>query len=102
MDVAQFAKYVIDNMSRATLANALNIANKLDVEGGYKVEEFIKALNEYLTHTDVIQRLGTIKTAKIVVAIDDCQKHYFSQTKYQKHMIIDNLIIDIWCAINDR
>ena len=30
MTVKDFAKYVIDNMSRASLANSLNIATKLD------------------------------------------------------------------------
>ena len=42
MNVQEFAKYVITNMHRATLSNALNISTKLDTEGFYKFNEFLE------------------------------------------------------------
>ena len=48
-----FSKYVIDNMHRATLVNALNVSNKLN-NGDYDVNEFINNsltyISELLTH----------------------------------------------------
>ena len=35
MTCLEFGKYIINNIKRATLSNALNICNKIDIDGGY-------------------------------------------------------------------
>ena len=102
MTVEDFAKYVIDNMHRATLSNALNIADKLDNPDFYTLISFAENIESYLGLVEVQSRLGTLVTYKILIATDDCLKHYNSDIKYNKRMIIDNYIIDMWRAINDR
>ena len=46
MDVVEYAKYVINNMSRATIGNALNISNKFSNE--YDFKEFLVSISKYL------------------------------------------------------
>ena len=48
MTVKDFAKYVIDNMSRASLANSLNIATKLDNPEYYSFIEFLNEIVSYV------------------------------------------------------
>ena len=48
MTVKDFAKYVIDNMSRASLANSLNIATKLDNPEYYSFIEFLNEIVLYV------------------------------------------------------
>ena len=102
MDVKEFAKYTIDNMGRATLANALTIANKLDNPNFYSLQEYMQYMYEYICILEVNKNLGFVLVAKIIVAIDKCYKAYNSEFKYNKEMIIDNFIIDIWKAFMEK
>lgn len=102
MTVGDFAKYVVDNMHRATLSNAMNIADKLDNPDYYQLVDFAKNIDSYIGDVSVETRLGKIIVCKILVATDDCLKHYMSDIKYNKRMIIDNYIIEIWRAINGK
>ena len=96
MTVSDFAKYVVDNMHRATLANALNIANKLDNPDYYSFTEFVKCLNDYITQLATDNSIDALKCSKILVASSDSLLAYNSSVKYNKMMIIDNYIIDLW------
>lgn len=96
MTVSDFAKYVVDNMHRATLANALNIANKLDNPDYYSFTEFVKCLNDYVTQLATDNLIDTLKCSKILVVSSDSLLAYNSNIKYNKMMIIDNYIIDLW------
>ena len=46
MNVEDFAKYVIDNISRASLVNALNITNNFT--GTYNFIEFLDYMQKYI------------------------------------------------------
>lgn len=102
MTVEEYAKFVIDNMGRASLSNAMNIAEKIDNPNFYALCDFVKSVDKYVGNPDVINRLGQIKAYKIVIASDNCLRRYNSDIKYNKRMIIDNYIMDIWRAFNDR
>ena len=98
--VQEFAEYVVDNMWRATVANALNIADSLDSEGGYSLTDFVKSVESYLGTEKALKFLGAVKTSAMIVACYRCLKSYNSDFKYNKRMIIDNFIIDLWEASN--
>lgn len=96
MTVSEFGKYVIDNMHRATLSNAMNIADKIDNEQFYTFHDFTNAINECVSKSLLESKIDCIKVYKILVAVDKYTKMYNSDVKYNHKMIIDNLIIEIW------
>ena len=102
MTVEKFAQYVINNLNRATLANAMNIADKLDNPDYYNFQEFNNYVLQYLNTQDVVNFLGREKTYKILYACYDAVKAYNSEFKYNKRMIIDDYIIKLWSAVNDK
>lgn len=97
----QFAKYVVDNMHRATLVNALNISQKIDVSDGYPFIEFARAVNNYVGSC-CIGGQTTLFACKVQVLTDKCVRMYESQYNINKSMIIDNFIIEFWEAVNDN
>ena len=92
MSVQEFAKYVLDNIGRATLVNSFNIINKLDSEDGYPFPDFVDSVRKNLT-------IGGEKEMRIAIACSDALCHY-SDSKYNKQMVIDNFIISVWEAVN--
>ena len=78
----------------------LNIADKIDAEGYYKIEDFVKAIEAYIGTEKALKFLGKLKVSAIIVACYNCLKDYNSDFKYNKRMIIDNFIIDLWEASN--
>ena len=92
MSVQEFAKYVLDNIGRATLVNSFNIINKLVVEDGYPFTEFVESIRSQL-------KVGGEKEMRIAIACTDALCHY-GDTKYNKQMVIDNFIISVWEAVN--
>ena len=104
MLLEDFAKYVIDNMTRATLVNALNITNKLsntkkspDI---YNASEFLRAVYNYLNSKLSGDCTDTIKIYKTIVATDKCLKSLESSVPYNETMVIDSYIIEIWESLN--
>lgn len=102
MTVEKFAQYVINNLNRATLANAMNIADKLDNPDYYDFQEFNNYVMQYLSVQDIINFLGKERICKILTACYDAVKAYNSEFKYNKRMIIDDYIIKLWSAVNDK
>lgn len=100
MSVDKFAEYVVNNLCRATLANAMNIADKLDNPDYYVFTEFNDFVIRYLGTLSVQQFLGNVKVCKMLYACYKASEAYNSNFKYNKRMIIDNYIIDLWNAIN--
>lgn len=96
MTVIEFGKYVVDNMHRATLANAMNIADKIDNDEFYTFHDFVDAVNQSVSQSLSENKIDRIKAYKILVAVDKYTKMYDSETKYNTRMVIDNLIISIW------
>lgn len=92
MSVQEFAKYVVDNIGRATLVNSFNIINKLDTEEGYSFTEFVESVRNCLTS-------GGEKEMRIAIACSDALCHY-GDSKYNKQMVIDNFIMSVWEAVN--
>ena len=102
MNVEEFAKFVINNMTRATLSNALNICVKLDNDEYYKFTDFINAIYAYISdilNTDN-KNIEINKIYEILVVSNKYLKMYESNIKYNKNMIIDCYIIDLWEILN--
>lgn len=90
-----FSKYVIDNMHRATLVNALNVSNKLN-NGDYDVNEFINNSLAYISELLSNGKISFEMASRLSVAFYNCKKDYNSEFNYSKYMIINNLIIRLW------
>lgn len=101
MDVNEFAEYVINNMCRATIGNALNIAKSFNdpEHPTYKFEEFINSVEKYLNS---LLAGGYNKQVcyKVFVLADNTMKKYNSNIKYNKSFIIDDFIIELWRIMN--
>lgn len=100
MSVEQFAVYVASNLNRATLANAMNIADKIDNPSYYTFEAFNNALMAYLSNSDAQQRFTDKRIVRLLCACYNASQAYTSEYKYNKRMIIDNYVIDLWNAVN--
>ena len=70
MNVTDFAKYVIDNMHRATLANAMNIAEKIDNEEYYAFKDFTDNVNTYVSNALQDDKINNMQAYKILGCID--------------------------------
>ena len=98
MTVKEFSKYVIDNLNRASLVNAFNIAEKLDNSNYYLLEDFIHECVLYLTDSLINIKMKPTIACKLLSALFDCEKAINSEFKFNRRMIIDNLIIEMWEA----
>lgn len=102
MTVKDFAKYVVDNMHRASLANALNITNKLiktaKAEPEYDFKQFVAEVDDYVRYAVKDEKINSICGYKILIATNKCLKKFESDVKYDELMLIDSLIMDIWEA----
>ncbi len=98
MTVKEFSKYVIDNLNRASLVNAFNIAEKLDNPNYYSLEDFVHECVLYLTDSLVNVKLKPTIACKLLSALFNCEKAINSEYKFNRRMIIDNLIIEMWEA----
>ncbi len=100
MSVEEFAKFVIDNMNRATLSNALNIGNKLNGGDYYNLDEFIVAIDAYVSTLLSNSKLEKATAYRILALSGVLNNKLKSNFKYNKQMLIDDYIIEIWSAIN--
>lgn len=98
MPVKDFAKYMIDNMNRATLVNAFNITEKF-MSNSYDFIEFLSCVDEYITEL-INGGKNTTAYYKIAIAGSVARKMIESEEKYNKMMVIDNYIIGVWEALN--
>ncbi len=95
MNVGDFTKYVIDNMHRATLVNSLNVSKKL-IDGLYDVNEFIKVSLEYVSELLSNNKISPEIASRLSVAFYDCRRDYNSDFNYNKSMLLNDLIINMW------
>jgi len=100
MDVKDFAEFVINNMGRATLSNALNISGKLNGGDYYELEEFITSINECVSKQLSSGKLSNDVAYRILAASSVLTKKITSTFKYNRQMLADDYIIEIWRAIN--
>lgn len=100
MNVQEFAKYVITNMHRATLSNALNISTKLDTEGFYKFNEFLEELYKYTITCLSDNRIESSKCYRILSLANETLEKYNSTFNYNKIYLIDDFLIKLWTILD--
>ena len=110
MSVEDFAQYVINNLHRATLSNALGstetdvnghlkqpgIAGKLNNDDFYKFTEFVECVNKLIPKSSLPKE----KVYEVLVAGNKALKEFTSDFKYNERMIIDTYIINLWSIVN--
>lgn len=102
MEVKEFSKYVVDNLGRATVGNALNIINRLSE---IAPATFVDFVNEVIKYSETLMSNGTLNKNtcyKIVVLSNKILTKYNSDVKYNKTFIMNDFIIDLWRIINGR
>ena len=101
MSNKDFAKYVIDNIGRASLVNALNITNSFTAENSsYDFVEFLKEIQVYASILCQNMRLSSDKMYKIIFISVTALENYQSDFNYNKTMLIDTFIIKLWEIFN--
>ena len=103
MTVSEFALYVINNISRATLQNALKIGDRLTFSESsekYAIVDFCNSLlSELLKELDS-NKIPPTTAYRAIIACDDCLNRVKSCNSYTFQMICDDLIIQLWEAFN--
>lgn len=99
MEVNEFAKFVLDNLTRATIGNTLNISNKLDCPDYYKFIDFLDEIQKY-TEKLLLDGFDKNKCYEILVLANKTLKKYKSEVKYNKTYIINDFVIDLWRIMN--
>ena len=87
-------------MSRASLANSLNIATKLVNPEYYSFIEFLNEIVLYVNELLKESKIDTMRAYRILVASDDSKKLYESDKSAVKTMIIYDYVMNIWRAYN--
>jgi hypothetical protein len=98
MNVEDFAKYVIDNISRASLVNALNITNSF--ASNYNFVEFLDYMQKYIEYLVSEKRIKPESAYKVLASIVDAKSYVNSDIKYNTTMVIDTFIIKLWEIFN--
>ena len=101
MDIQSYAEYVLENLSRATLVNALNITTKLGRGNGkFEVNDFCDSISSCATKKLESGKLGAIVAYRIFIACSDCKAEFATANPRSMQMVLDDLIIKLWEAIN--
>ena len=98
MNVQEYADFVLSNIGRATLANALNIADKIGDGKSYKAVDFVNSLLVSVDNRVSCGKLDKKVSYSVIGAIAECMKDLESPKNYNERMIMDNLIIGLWEA----
>lgn len=99
MDCKDYAAFVINNMYRASLSNALNISHVLVNEQKYDICEFVENIIEFV-ESKLPNELNKDVVYSIVLASNKFLKKYRSDVKYNVLMLVDNLIIEFWRVLH--
>ena len=98
MSSSEFAKFVIDNMGRATLSNAMNIANNFNTDDGYDFKLFVTDMQVYLKTLISENKFSADKCYEILGICYKGLRKY--NTSASKQYVIDDFIIEIWKVCN--
>lgn len=98
MTINDYARYVLNNIGRATLSNAMKITEKLDTT--YSFKDFLLSIQSYTTQTINENRFDTNVVYGILYVTNKALTKYTSSIKYTKSFIISDYIIDLWKVIN--
>lgn len=99
MDVVDFSKYVVNNLNRATLSNALNITNTV-ISSKYNLEEFISNIIKYSIELGQQNKLNYNLVYNILFYSNKCLETLKNKGSLTDIMILDDYIIEIWRTIN--
>lgn len=99
MDVVDFSKYVVNNLNRATLSNALNITNTV-MSSKYNLEEFISNIIKYSIELGQQNKLNYNLVYSILFYSNKCLETLKNKGSLTDTMILDDYIIEIWRTIN--
>lgn len=102
MSISDYARYIINNITRATIGNALRIGDKIDIDGGYKFDELLNNICIYIDELILNKNLSKEKCYSIYYIINLYKKQYLSEIKYNKKYIINSFIIDLWKIMNSK
>lgn len=98
MNVSDYAKYFIDNIGRATLANVLTISNKFASD--YKFDEFVKCTQQYILELIKENKKDLNKCYMMLTAANIALTKYSASVNYSKIFIYNDFLIDIWKVSN--
>lgn len=103
MSVKDFAKYVIDNLGRASIGNSLNISQKFFGDNAYNIKDFIGFVDEYVASLMSNQKVSCIKGYKIYISGRNAiEKLENTSIKYNEYMIVDDYVMSLWGIINGK
>lgn len=99
MDVVDFSKYVVNNLNRATLGNALNITSTV-ISSKYNLDDFINNIIKYSIELGQQNKLNCNTVYNILFYSNKCLETLKNKGSLTDIMVLDNYIIEIWRAIN--
>ena len=100
MNELEFAKYTLDNMARATLVNALSISDKFKGQQAYDLDTYIISLEKYICTYIKDNVFNAYQANQLFAAIYTYKSKIASNFNYNNAILLDDLIIAIWEAIN--
>ena len=99
MELKDYSKYVIDNITRATCGNVLNITNKF-LNKEYVFKDFLISVIEYVEELLKADKISKSKCYSILHTTNEAIKS-LSKPNYNETYIIDDYFIDIWRILNE-
>lgn len=96
----EYAKYIIDNMGRAQLSNALTITTKFDVDNGYKFTDILINIQKYLDKLIIEDKFDKMKCYKLLVIVSNTLNDLNNSKNINKIYIYNDFIINIWKVFN--
>lgn len=97
-----YAKYIINNINRAVIGNALQIGNKIDTQDGYAFTELLNNIQDYLVELLSQNKIDKDKCYSIFYIVKESLKKYNSNFKYVKKYIINDFIIELWKIMHEE
>ncbi len=103
MNVEEYAKYVMQNLGRATRGNAIKIVDRLGEGNDYDFLEFVDNIEKYVSANLSSSAPSSNISLTIMIAVNSARLRYSSNNaRYNKRMVIDNFILDLWEAVNGK
>ena len=103
MSVEEYAKYVMQNLGCATRGNAVKIVDRLGEGNDYDFLEFVGNVEKYVSANLSSSNPSSEKSLLIILAVNSARVRYMSNNaRYNKRMVIDNFILDLWEAVNGK
>lgn len=102
MTVEQFATYVVDNIDRATCANALNISNRFFGQNSYSFDVFLKNVCKTVEGHLRENKIDKATALQMLGACGIALKRLGSDKRYDFRMVVDDFVLSLWQAVNTR